>query len=333
MSVNSSGIPLFDGIASTDDMFMATMEEMAKDPVNIININDPVWEYLKRNNMIEYREDIGTHVPVHLIDKENSTVKDFSHYDDADNTPQDALEEAKFAYGNVSGVQMYSRQELVQNSGKTQLIDLVKTKQDQLVTSMTNHVATRIKGTQDSDGRMTMGMGRIMTLNATCGGIDPTDGKHAYWNPQVGLKTGGGSYALATEQRAGIRRLGRLCTYLGERPDFMRAGEDLYDTMQAWAEDKLRMTLDDIKHSSGWGDHEMFTVNGQTVVYDPDLDPKRGELYNMKRVKVRIHKGTNFIFTPWQMMEGKVAAKKRNCLLTVSVYCERRNTNGYIQFT
>jgi len=333
MSVNPSGVQLFSGIESADDMFMATMEEMDKDPINLIDIKDPIWEYLKRHNMIEYVDDIGTYVPVHLLDKKNSTVKDFSHYDDADNTPQDALEEAKFSYGHISGVQMYSREELVKNQGKTQMIDLVNTKQEQLSSSMTNHAASRIKGTQDSDGKKTMGMGRIMTLDATCGGIDPTDGKHAYWNPQKGVKAGGGSYSLATEMRAGLRRLNRLCSYQGERPTFLRAGEDLYDSMQAWAEEKLRMTMDEVKDSGGWGDHEMFTINGQTVVYDAELAAKRGELYNMKRTKVRIHKGTNFQYTPWQMMEGKVAAKKRNCLLYVAVYCQRRNSNGFVDFT
>lgn len=332
MSVNSQGIPLFPGVESADDMFMATMEEYDKDPINVIDVNDALWNYLKSKGLIKYVPDIGTHEIVSLLDKPNSTVKDFSHYDDVDNTPQDALNEAKFAYGHIVGTQMYSREELVKNSGRRQMIDLVETKTEQLKTSMTNHVASRVKGTQDSDGRKVMGIGRIMALDTSCGGIDPTQPGLAYWNPQQGLKPGGGQYALATEMRDGMRRLHRLCTYLGERPDVLRAGEDLYDEMQAWAEGKLQMTLKDIKDSSGWGDHEMFTINGQTIIYDPDLAAKRGELYNFKRIKVMVHKGTNFTFTPWSMMDTKVA-KKRDCLLYICVKCERRNVNGYIEFT
>lgn len=328
MSVNSSGVPLFTGIEDLDDMFITTMEEHDKEVVNLIDIKDPVYQYLKKKKLIEYRDSIGTHVPVKLMDKPNSTVKDFAHYDDVDNTPQDVLSEAKFAYGHIVGTQMYSREELTKNSGDEQLVDLVETKTEQLQTSMTNHFATRIKGTQDADGRAFMGLRRIMAYNQTCGGIDPTQPGYAYWNPQRMLKSAGGSYSLATEMRAGLRRLTRLCTYNDEAPDVMMAGEDVYDSMQAWAEEKLNLRLSDIKQSSGWGDFEMFDYNGRTVIYDRDLDPKAVELYNFKRTKVRIHRGTNFVFENWQMMENKVA-KKRNCLVYASVYTKRRNANGY----
>ncbi len=280
MSVKSENVPLFAGIESLDDMFMATMEEMDKEVENLIDIKDPIYQYLKKNGLIELRDSIGTHVPVKLLDKPNSTVKDFSHYDDVDNTPQDALAEAQFAYGHIVGTQMYSREELTKNSGDERLIDLVETKTEQLQTSMTNHFSQRLKGTQDADGRSMMGIGRIMTFDAVCGGIDPTKAGFGYWNPQRGLKSGGGQFALATEMRAGLRRLTRLCTQRNDAPDVQLAGEDVYDAMQAWAEEKLRMSLADIKASKGWGDFEMFDFNGRTVIYDPDMDAKTTQLIN-----------------------------------------------------
>lgn len=332
MAVSSTGVPLFAGVEDVDDMFISTMDELDRDVVNLIDIKDPVWAYLKKRNLIDYRDNIGNYVPVRLMDKPNSTVKDFSHYDVTDNTPQDALNEAKFAYGHIVGTQMYSREELTKNSGREQLIDLVETKQDQLQTSMTNHFATRLMGTQDADGKQFMGLGRVMAYDATCGGIDPTSPGFGYWNPQRGLKSGGGSYSLATELRAGLRRLSRLCTYLAEKPDVMIAGEDVYDAMQAWAESTLRMTLSDIKTPAGWGDHEMFDLNGRTVIYQPSMSAKTAWLVNFNRVKVRIHRGTNFVFEPWQMMTDRVA-KKRDCLVYAAVYCQRRNVNGVITFT
>lgn len=332
MGVSATGVPLFAGVEDTEDMFLTTMEEMDKEAVDLIDINDPVFQYVKRNKLIEYRSSIGTHIPVKLLARENSTVKDFSHYDDVDNTPQDALDEAKFAYGHIVGTQMYSREEMVKNSGPEQLINLVETKKEQLTSSMTNHFSTRIKGTQEADGRMAMGLGRIVTYGATCGGIDPTTPGFGYWNPQRMLKAAGTQYALATEMREGIRKLSRLCTYQGEKPDFFRCGEDVYDAAQAWAEGKLQMRMDEIKDSSGWGDFEMFSATGKTYVYDADMPAKGIELYNMKRCKVRVHAGTNFVFEAWQMMQNKVA-KKRDCLVYYGVYCKRRNVNGVGLFT
>ena len=166
MSVNNTGVPLFAGIEDLDDMFIATMEEMDKDYSDEITIPHPVWKYLKDNKLIEYRDSIGTHVPWKIVDKPNSTVRSFTHYDDVDNTPQDALTELKFAYGHIVGTQMYSREELVKNSGKEQLTDLVSLKAEQLEISHANHFGAMLMGSQDANGRDFMGLGRVMTYNA-----------------------------------------------------------------------------------------------------------------------------------------------------------------------
>ncbi|MDH5548064.1 MAG: phage major capsid protein [Gammaproteobacteria bacterium] len=334
MSVNKDGVQLFDGIADTDDMFITTMEEMDKEVGDEITIPQPVFRYLKDANLIQYRKSIGTHVPVKLLDKENSTVKDFAHYDDVDNTPQDALSEAKFSYGQTVGTQMYSRQELVQNSGEEQMIDLVETKTDQLLKTMANKFGSNLMGSQDADGRTPMGLGRVMAYNQSCGGILPTTAGFEYWNPQRGLKSDGATqYALATEMRDGIRRLTRLCTYQGETPDVLIAGEDLYDEMQKFAESKLQLSIKDLKDEKGWGAFNMFPYNSQVVIYDESMDPKTGWLMNFRdSVKVRIHSGTNFQFEKWQMMTNKVA-KKRDCLLYAAVFVKKRNSNGFITFT
>jgi hypothetical protein len=306
---------------------------MDKDYSDEITIPHPVWRYLKDNSLIEYRDSIGTHVPWRVMDKPNSTVRSFSHYDDVDNTPSDVLSEAKFAYGHIVGTQMYSREELTKNSGREQLIDLMELKAKQLEISMANYFGTLLSGTQDANGRDFMGLGRVLGYDLSCGGIDPTAPGFAYWNPQRGLKSGGGSYALATEFREGFRRLERLCTYRGRRPTVFVCGEDLYDEFQAWAESKLQLRIDDLKSQKGWGDFEMFPYNGRTIIYDETMAAKAGWLIDFKEsVKLRIHRGTNFTFNPWQMMESKVA-KKRDCLTYASLYVKYRNSNGVITYT
>lgn len=348
MAVNSSGVPLFAGVEDIDDMFMATMEEMDKEVMDEKSVSHPIWEYLQRHKLIEYRDSIATHVPVKLRTKKNPTVKWMTAYEDADSTPASALDEAKFAYGQLTGRQLYNREELIKNSGPEQLVDLVDLKSDQLLADINEEFATVIIGNQDADGRKPMGLGRVMTYNATCGNIDPTATGFDFWNPQRGLKVGGGSYALATELREGMRRLRRLCTTSGGgkvlgkdphqtqgiAPDVLICGEDLYDAMQSWAEGKLRMTLSEIKDSSGWGDYEMFSVNGETVIYEPSLGAKTGWLMNFKKaVRLRIHSGTNFKFTQWGMLPNKVEVKYRDNLTYASVYVKSRKANGIITFT
>lgn len=349
MSVNSSGLNLFAGVEDIEDMFIATMEEMDKEVSNEVSISHPLWEYLQRHNLLEFRASIGTHVPVKLRPYKNNTVKWISGYDDANNTPSKVLKEAKFDYGQLHGVQMYNREELVKNQGPEQLIDLVEEKDAELRDDLNEELANILVGTANSDGKRPMGIGRVVTFDATCGTIDPTAAGMSFWNPQQGLKVGGGSYALATELRAGLRRLDRLtlinggpgktksekgASGQGRRPDVYVCGEDVYDAMQAWAEGLLQVTIKDIKESSGWGDFEMFTANGRTVIFEPALPTKQLWSLNLRNsIKIRIHRGTYFNYGPWEVMTDKAQAKKRDNLTYLAVYCKSRRANGTMTFT
>lgn len=350
--VSSSGIPLFAGVEELDDMFMATMEEMDKEIQDEISVSHPIWEYLQRNNLIEYVDNIATHVHVSLRTKKNPTVKWHTGYDDADSTPAQLLDEAKFAYGHLTARQMYNREELIKNSGPQQLIDLVEGKEDQTIADLNEEFADTIIGTQDADGRKPLGIGRIMDPAAAVGGIDPTAPGKEFWKPFKCEKSAGVNFALATEFNEGMRKLYRKIhisgggKVLGDNPKdgkgvalarntgfVLVCGEDMYDKMQAKAEAALRISIADLKNQQSWGSYEMFDYNGTTIVYDPSLGAKVGWLVNFKRgVRVRIHKGTNFLWTPWEMNPGKVGVKQRDNLTYVAVYARSRRANGVITF-
>ncbi len=332
MSLSQSGVPLFAGVEDVDDLFIATMDEMDKEVVSHLTIEHPLWKYYEENDRIELRDSIGLYVPVKLLVKENSTVKDFTHYDDVDMTPQDGLEEAKFPYGHIIGTQMYSREELVKNSGPEQLVDLVETKATQLKESMNNFFNTRIMGSQLADGRQFTGLGRIMNPTLACGGIDPAAAGFGYWAPQSGVKTGGGQYSLATEMRLGLRSLFRKCAYQGQEPDLMVCGEDLFDKQLDYWEGKVQVTLVDSGSKTGGSGLSFKDNKGKTYIYDATLAAKEGWAINTKNTPIRIHKGTNFTMTAWEKVKGK-EAKARNCLVYASIYTKRRNMNGKIVFT
>lgn len=328
------GLPLFAGVESTEDLLISTLEEMDKDVTSELMVNHPLYFYYKENNLIEYRDTIGPYVPVKIMDKQNTTVKDHSGYDQADLTPQDALTEARFLYGQFAGTQMYNREEITKNANN--ILDLVKIKQDQLQESMANHFGDLIMGSQDADGKRFMGFRRVMEYNAPCGGIDPTQSGFEYWNPKRGLKAGGSQFSLATEMRPGMRFLERECTYNGEAPKLWICGADFYDAIQAYLEGKALLTPKDVKNQGNgdFSDFNMFSDNkNRTYIYDASLDPKEGWLINTKRLVIRVHSGTNFQFMPWETVPGAVAAKSRQCLTYASVYCKRRRVHGKIVFS
>lgn len=326
-------LPLFAGTEDAEQLFLATMEDLDSTVQSMIDIMDPLWAYLKKRNFIKYKDTIGTDVRYAVMDKENGTVRFHTGYDDVDNTPQDPLGVIQYLYGQVVATQMYNREELVKNSGRQQLIDLVEAKTTQLQESMTNFVSTWLKGTQAADGRKFTGIGNLVAHNTASGGIDPTQSGKDWWNPQLIYKTGTTKYALATELRAGMRHLYRKCARYGTKPDVLVCGVDVYDAHQAWAEGLLRASMDEIKDSSGWGDFNMYTVNGSTIIYDEDMDAKTCWALNFRKgIQVTVHRGTNFTFEPWQMMSNKVA-KKRDCLLYMNVSARDRRCLGSMQFS
>ena len=352
LSVNSTGIPLFAGIEDLDDMFMATMEEMDKEIVDELSVSHPIWEYLQRNNLIEYVEEIGTHVHGFLRRFKNNTVKWVSGYDDADNTPAQLLGETKTAYGHLAATQMYNREELIKNSGKQQMIDLVQGKEVQLLEDVDAEFADTIVGTQDADGRKPLGIGRIMDPTAACCGINPATAGFEFWKPFKVEKSAGVNFALATEFRDGMRKLYREVHLAGggrvlgaSRKDksakltsgsgyVLICGEDVYNEHQKYAETALRLTIADLQNQQGWGDFNMFDYNGVTIILDKTLSAKVYWFINFKTgVRVRIHRGTNFKFDDWQMMSNKVQTKKRNNLTYVAVYAKSRRANAVGTFT
>lgn len=346
MAVSSTGVPLFAGIEDLDDMFISTMEEMDREISDELVIAHPFWEFIQKHNLIELRDDIGTHVPVRRRKTRNPTVQWVTGYDDAISTPAAVLDEAKFAYGHLTARQMYNREELVKNSGAGQLIDLVEAKADQAFTDANEEFANTIIGTQDADGRKPLGLGRLMDETASVAGVDPAS--DATWKPNRIYKTGTTNFTLATEFRDGMRKLYRaqhvngggmsLGQKMNGRGGMKRClflcGEDLYNEHQKWAENALQLTLSEIKGSSGWGDYEMFDFMGKTIVYEPSLAAKEGWFLDMEKgVRVRIHSGTNFKWTPWSLLPNKVEAKYRDLLTYVCVYSKSRRANARVVFS
>lgn len=328
-------LPLFSGTEDTEDLFLASMTELDKELVNELKVDHPLWEYLQDKNLIKYQNDISTDITIPLLDKPNSTVKDFTAYDDADLTPQDATSEAKYLWGHIAGTQMYNREEMVKNTGRYKLLDLVETKTIQLKESINNHFGNKLIGEQDCDGRAMMGIGLILKKDAPCGGINPADANFGYWNPQTPSKDGAGAkFALATDFRAAMRKLRRDCTMNNMSPDVYFMGEDAWDEHCKFVEDKttVQLTVDQAAKFAGY---EMMVDNGRFYMYEKNLPVKTvwGLNFRNRGVELRIHKDTNFSFQPWENTGGKIQSKHRHCLLYSAVVCRKRNLNGVLEFS
>ena len=332
MALDIRSVPLFAGVEDKERLLIYTLDELQKETVDNVTVNQPLYFLYKKKGWLDIRDTIGLYAPVNIEKDANTTVKAYMTFDDADYTPQDPFAQAQFAYGHIAGTQVYSREELVKTENSVE--DLVEKLGDNLSHTMTNVYGGMIMGSQTADGRSFEGLGNIMTYNAVSGGLDPTNPKYAFWNPQRMLKTGGSQYSLATELRAGLRQLARLCSYNNLYPDIFMMGSDVFDAQMAFMEGAVRITLDQLQNDKGgWENFEMYEHRGSVYLYDKSLAAKQVWAINHKFLSIRIHKGTNFIFDQWAPIPGKISAKARNCLLISNVICRRRDAQGTGTFT
>jgi hypothetical protein len=339
MSLNTTGVaiaPVQNGsvLWPNEDIFQAVLEARRGDPVSHIRINHPLYALYESRGLIEMVSDWESYRPVDIVAKENSTVADFSAYEDLDESPQDILHQAKFGNGYIAGSQTYSFQEMLTLNSKARVIDLAKAKEQQLMDTMKNHFGSLVIGSHDSDGRKSMGIGRIFDVGASCGGIDPDNAGYEYWNPQVSYNGSGTTkWTLSTDLRAGMRKLERLCSYNFETPDVYLCGEDVYEAVCAFLEGKVGFVQPKLMQDQKvWTDFTMAQDQlGRVYIYDKDMDAKTAWLINTKRVHIRIHSAANFSYQDWRFMPGK-EAKVRHVLVAYNIACSRRNSCGLIEY-
>jgi len=318
-----------------EEIFLRTLEEREKAaPEDLISIYSPVYKYYKNMGFLEVVDDIGPYNPITVQTQENKTVKTWSGFDDADNAPSEGLKQAQALYGHLTAVEMYNYENMIKSSGRTQRIDLMKVMRDQTEGTVNNLLENILMGTQVADGRTPDSFGAVVAYDGALHSVDPTAVSWGdLWQPVKTYKTGTTPFALATEFRTGMRKFVRALKLFDTRMRLFIAGEDVYDAAQAWAEDKLRVTFGDIKSSKGWGDSEMFDVNGRTWVYSDKLAAKTVWGINPYKCRIRVHSGTNMKYGPWENLPGKVATRKRTLLHIMSVYTRDRRVNGSITFS
>lgn len=107
---------------------------------NIFN-SMPLLKWFTSKGRIQ-TEDGGYQIVEHLMYGKNSTVKAYSGYETLDTTPQEGITIALFDWKEYGGTIAISRKERRQNSGKHQLLNLLKAKIQQAEMSIKDKVST-----------------------------------------------------------------------------------------------------------------------------------------------------------------------------------------------
>lgn len=104
-----------------------TLKNYRKTLADNIFKDNVLWNHFKENGGVEYK-DGGRKITVPLMYETNSTVQAFSGTDTLDLTYQDGIDAAEYDWAMYNVSVVITKEDELKNSGKSQIVDLLKAK-------------------------------------------------------------------------------------------------------------------------------------------------------------------------------------------------------------
>jgi hypothetical protein len=203
---------------------------------------------------------------------ENATYQRYIGYEALNTGASDVLSTAKFPYQQVALHVTASGRELRMNSGKEQMINLVKAKKENALRTARNNFAVDVY----SDGALTHqinGLANLIQTNGqgTVGGISATT--WTFWRNQFKEMTGtdlaaSPSAANAVSMKADMNQLWLALNRGTDKPDLIVMTHDFYALMEL-GEQQLQRYADSDMANAGFG---TLKYKSADVIFDDNTN-------------------------------------------------------------
>lgn len=248
-----------------------------------------LFDHLGKKNKV--RRGGGTSIIVPLRVSKNSTAQSYSNYEQVNVTPQDNETAAQFIYKQYSAaISLSGKEERVQNKGKYEVLDLVKTKIEDAEMALRDKLNIDLFAT--SPGSADVGS-LVTSIDATSsiGGINSTT--YSYWQSSV---TSGGSFA-----GQGLSDMRTLWNTLSQRapasnPDLILTTATIHSYYEASLQAQQRYT-----NGGGTGNGSFERLMFKSAPVDFDAQATSGVIYflNSDVMELVIDPTTDFKMTDW----------------------------------
>ncbi len=247
-----------------------------------------LFDYLSKKNRV--RRGGGTSIIVPLRISKNTTAASYSNYGQIDVTPQDNETAAQFLYKQyAASVSLSGKEERVQNKGKYEVMDLVKTKIDDaekaLQDKLNQDLFAASPGSDDVGSLVTS-----IDATSSIGQINSTT--YSFWQSSV---TTGGSFAAQ-----GVSDMRTLWNTLSQRapssvPDLILTTPTVHGYYEASLIAQQRYE----SNSTGNGSFQKLMFKSAPM--DMDAQCTSGAMYylNSDCMELVIDPTTDFKMTEW----------------------------------
>lgn len=234
-------------------------------------------------------------------DPNTNNANSYSGYETINISPDSPISASQWTMKHYADAVTISGPEMLQNSGKEQMIDLIATRVEVAQARLANKIDLDLHGDGTANGgKALVGLSAIISTTpaSTVGGIDGAT--WTFW--QNGSYTGtgitGGALTKDTIQRA-MNTVALSRVRGNDRPDLIYAGSNAYALYLASLQTIQRIT-DDKMGAAGFTAIKYYGSGGSADVVlgggiGGNQDADRMDFINTKYLKFRPHKDRNFV--------------------------------------
>lgn len=267
----------------------------------------------------------------------NTTIKSYTGYEPFDLLPEEHTTSATYSWKQIGGTVSISGIEAFKNSGREQLLSLVKGRMDSLTDSFYEEVDDQLVGDGTGNGGKDIGGLALLVeeggATSVVGGIDSST--YSWWaNQSLDFNTTYSAASFGTTNSGqsdtnglnAFRQMLYDCTRKRERPNLILTTADVRAEFEAVTETHYR--TQSLKAAElGFDDSVKFS--GIPVIWDANVPAGTAWFLNTKFLRFIIGKGHDFKMSGFEApidQDAKVAKIHLYCALTTN----RRAAQGVI---
>lgn len=288
--------------SAISDIIATTIESRTRAAQdNLTNNNALLMRLKERGNVKTISGGSSILEELFYNDPNTNNANSYSGYETINISPDSPISASQWTMKHYADAVTISGPEMLQNSGKEQMIDLIATRVEVAQARLANKIDFDLHGDGTGNGgKALVGLAAIIATNpaTTVGGIDGAT--WTFW--QNGSYTGtgltGGALTASTIQKA-MNAVALSRVRGNDRPDLIYAGSNAYSLYLASLQSIQRIT-DEKMGAAGFTAIKYYGSGGSADVVlgggiGGNQDADRMDFINTKYLKFRPHKDRNFV--------------------------------------
>ncbi|WP_313078346.1 phage major capsid protein [Agrobacterium pusense] len=269
------------------EMVSTTLRNSAKEVADNVSKHNALLNVLKKKGRV-INLDGGTEIQIPLEYAENSTYQRYAGFDTLNVNQSDIVTSAKYDWAQVALHVVASGAELRKNAGRSQMINLVKTKKANVLKTAANNFSVDAY----SDGSLANQIGGLAQMiqsngQGTVGGINSAT--WTFWQNKFLEIAGSNAYTKDT-LKGEFNKLWLRLTRGADKPDLIVLSHDFYSVYES-GEQQLQRYMDEDMANSGFAN---LKYKSAQVIFDDNANftttAEKGYFLNTDYLYIAQHK-------------------------------------------